>query len=107
MQEGVWRHDRLPNLEQGRGPRISSGLTVREPSAGCQGAMPNPGRVHPQKEVTGVPNAAAKCIIPVSPVHNVFGCTQQGRGFSKCGFASQLGHLWMACLNGFALLLII
>ena len=29
--------------------------------------MPNEGRVHPQTVTTGVPTAAARCIIPVSP----------------------------------------
>ena len=61
------KRQRLPNLEQGRRESLPEGKSALEPEAGDQGAIPKDGRVHPQMDVTGVPTAALRCIMPVSP----------------------------------------
>ena len=56
---------RSPNFEHGRVPRPSGSMLV-EPAAGNHADIPRDGRVHPQIATTGVPTAAATCIMPVS-----------------------------------------
>ena len=61
----LYRH-RLPSLEHGRWSPRPAGSTSVDPLAGRHAAMPSDGRVHPQTVTTGLPSAAAKCIMPVS-----------------------------------------
>ena len=88
---------RSPNFEHGRFPR-PSGSMLREPEAGSQADIPREGRVHPQMATTGVPTAAATCIMPVSPARLALDarivCADSAKlscptRLMMCGFASR------------------